>query len=80
MEEVGLSGKLGKISGATRFFDDRVSGGSFLMHHRLPWMKPGGVKGNFRAAAFLVHCLLRHRMRTFELEDRPYLDQTPPST
>jgi hypothetical protein len=28
MRDVGLSGSLGKISGATRFFDDRVPAGS----------------------------------------------------
>jgi oxygen-dependent protoporphyrinogen oxidase len=75
MRQVGIDRTLARIEGNTRFFDDRVPSGSFLVHHRLPWMKAAGVAGNARVAWFLIHRILRHRMDAFVLEDRPRLDR-----
>jgi protoporphyrinogen oxidase len=74
IREVGLEGTLHRIQGDTRFFDDRVRKGSFLVSHRIPWIRAAGVSGNLKSAGFLIHRLLRHRMSTFALEDRPHLD------
>ena len=71
MREVGIDRTLSTIHGKTRFFDERVPGGSYLLGHRLPWFKPEGVGGNLKLAGFLLHRLLRHPMDTFALEDRP---------
>jgi len=72
--EVGLEGTISKIKGKTRFFDDRVTGGSFLLGHRAPWFKPAGVTGNVRLGLFLAR-LMRNRMNTFALEPQPRLDE-----
>lgn len=72
MREAGVTG-LAKISGASRFFDDRVRAGSFLVDHRLPWIKAAGLAGNARVGWTLLS-LLRHRMSTFGLEEQPKLD------
>ncbi len=74
MRETGLTRSLHQIAGATRFFDERAPGGSFLLHHRLPWLKTAGVAGNLRVAGLLARLLLRNPIRTFEAEDRPALD------
>ncbi len=71
--EVGLQGTISKIKGKTRFFDDRVAAGSFLLGHRAPWFKPAGVSGNLRLGLFLAR-LMRKRMNTFALEPQPRLD------
>ncbi len=71
MREVGIDRTLSTIHGKTRFFDERVPGGSYLLDHRIPWFRPEGVLGNFKLAGFLLHRLLRHPMDTFALEDRP---------
>ncbi|MFQ5458244.1 MAG: FAD-dependent oxidoreductase, partial [Myxococcota bacterium] len=75
IREVGLEGTLSTIQGDTRFFDDRVPAGSYLLDHRLPWFRPAGVPGNLRLAWFLLTRLLRHRMSTFALEEQPVTDQ-----
>lgn len=72
MREVGVGG-LTKITGSSRFFDDRARGGSFLVDHRLPWIKAAGLAGNARVGWTLAS-LLRHRMSTFALEEQPKLD------
>lgn len=75
MREAGVTG-LTKVKGNSRFFDDRVKKGSFVVDHRLPWMRPAGVLGNARLLGFLVAKLLANPMSTFALEERSKLDQT----
>jgi oxygen-dependent protoporphyrinogen oxidase len=75
IRDVGLEGTMTKIVGNTRFFDDRVASGSFLLDHRLPWFRSAGFLGNVRLGSFLIHRLLRHRMNTFALEDQPITDR-----
>ncbi|MSP63075.1 MAG: FAD-dependent oxidoreductase [Myxococcales bacterium] len=74
MREVGLADRLTTIHGDSRFFDDRVARGSFLVDHRLPWFRPAGALGNLRLGGFLAHRLIRHPMDTFGLEEQPELD------
>lgn len=68
MRQVGLDDKLEKVAGATRFFDDRAAGGSFLVGHRLPWFGPAGVSGNARIGWELVK-IIRHGLDPFALEE-----------
>ena len=75
MRDVGLGDAVRTISGSTRFYDDRVAGGSFLVGHRLPWFVSAGVGGNARLFYFLLSRLLANPMSTFALEDRPKLDE-----
>lgn len=72
MREVGLGDKTEKIAGDSRFFDDRVAAGSFLVSHMLPWFKPAGA-GNFRIAWSLAKLLVR-RLEPYGLKDHPSLD------
>lgn len=76
MRDAGVHG-LTKIAGNSRFFDDRVPGGSFVVDHRLPWMRPAGVMGNAKLAWFLASKLATSPMSTFALEPQPALDETP---
>jgi len=77
IRDVGLENTLTKIRGATRFFDTRVRGGSFLLNHRLPWFRSVGLAGNARLGWFLLNRMARHRMNTFALEEQPDLDSLP---
>ena len=73
LADVGLADQLETISGDSRFFDDRVAGGSFLVGHKLPWFKPIGIAGNARIGATLAS-LMRHRFDPYGLDDLPKLD------
>ncbi|MDP3936900.1 MAG: FAD-dependent oxidoreductase [Deltaproteobacteria bacterium] len=75
IRDVGLESTLSKIKGDSRFFDDRVAGGSYLLDHRLPWFRPAGIGGNLRLGWFLLSRLLRHPMSTFALEPQAKTDQ-----
>jgi len=75
MREVGIT-DLSKVRGDSRFFDDRVPAGSFVVDHRLPWMRPAGVGGNARLLGFLIAKLLGNPMSTYALEDQRKLDGT----
>lgn len=75
MRDVGLGDAVRTISGSTRFYDDRVASGSFLVGHRLPWFSSAGIGGNARLGYFLISRLLANPMSTFALEDRPKLDE-----
>lgn len=75
MRGVGIEKTLSTIRGSTRFFDLRVQGGSYLVGHRLPWFKPVGVAGNLGIGWQLASLLVRHRIDTFALENRPELDE-----
>ncbi len=75
MKDVGLRRSVKTIAGDTRFFDDRASGGSFLVGHRVPWFGPAGLTGNMKLLGFLLGRLAMNPMSTFALEDRPHLDE-----
>jgi len=75
MRDVGLGDAVKTISGSTRFYDDRVASGSFLVGHRLPWFSSAGIGGNARLGYFLLSRLLGNPISTFALEDRPKLDE-----
>ncbi len=63
-----------KVAGNSRFFDDRVAGGSFVVDHRLPWMRAAGVLGNAKLLSFLATRLISNPMSPFALQHRPALD------
>lgn len=75
MRDAGV-GDLVKVAGDSRFFDDRVSSGSFVVGHRLPWMRTAGVLGNAKLLGFLLTKLLANPMSTYALEDQHRLDST----
>ena len=77
IREVGLEPAMSTIHGKTRFFDDGVKGGTFLVDHRLPVLKSLGVGGNLALVGFLLHRLVRHRVDPYVLEDLPPIDKTP---
>jgi oxygen-dependent protoporphyrinogen oxidase len=77
IRRAGLDPSVGKIKGRTRFFSPKVKSGTFLLDHRFPWVASFGATGNIRVAAFLLHRLLRHRLHTYELSDKPALDLVP---
>ncbi|MBT6272840.1 MAG: FAD-dependent oxidoreductase, partial [Chromatiales bacterium] len=56
---VALDGDLNRIGGHTRFFDGSVEGDSYLLNHRLPWVKPAGLLGNGRLGLFLLDAVRR---------------------
>lgn len=56
IRQCGLQGDLSRISGSTLFFDERVSGGSFKVSHRVPYFASGSV---FQNARLLVKSLGR---------------------
>jgi len=72
MAELGLAHHLQTIVGDSRFFDDRVPSGSFLLSHRLPWFPPAGL-ANFKIALQLARVLMQP-IDPFALEDKPHLD------
>jgi oxygen-dependent protoporphyrinogen oxidase len=74
LREVGLADALRKIQGKTRFFEGAGRGGTFLVDHRLPWIKAAGIGGNLRLAGFVLSRVLRHRIHPYALEERPELD------
>ncbi len=74
IREVGLEPFMSTIHGKTRFFDEGVKGGTFLVDHRLPVLKSLGVGGNLALVGFLLHRLLRHRLDPYVLEDLPAID------
>lgn len=77
MRDVGVYDKLQKISGDTRYWDDRRKGGSFLLGHKLPWFPIIGVGGNVRVGWELLKTL-RHGIDPFALEEgRDEIDATP---
>jgi protoporphyrinogen/coproporphyrinogen III oxidase len=76
MREVDLERGIRTIAGSTRFFDERVSGGSFRVHHRVPWFRAAGLRGNAQLAWFMLRALVKHPMDPFALEDHPELDET----
>lgn len=73
LSEVGLLDKLRTIQGDSRFFDDRVKSGSFLVGHRLPWFSPVGVSGNSRIGMKLAS-MMRHSLDPYGLESNPSID------
>jgi protoporphyrinogen oxidase len=74
MEGVGLRNHVATIAGDTRFFDEHVAGGSFLVGHRLPWIRAAGLAGNARLLWFMLRRLLGNPMNPYALEDLPHLD------
>ena len=56
--DAGLT--LRRVRGQTRFFDDRVAGGSFTTGHRLPVIRAGGVLANLGLVAKGLARMLRH--------------------
>jgi protoporphyrinogen oxidase len=49
-----------RVRGRTRFFDDRVAGGSFTTGHRLPIIRAGGVLANLGLVGKGLARMLRH--------------------
>lgn len=49
-----------RMRGRTRFFDDRVAGGSFTTGHRLPIIRAGGLLANVGLVAKGLARMLRH--------------------
>lgn len=75
MREVGID-NLTKVAGDSRFFDDRIDRGSFVVDHRIPWMRSAGVWGNAKLLGFLLTKLLTNPMSTYALEEQSTLDNT----
>jgi oxygen-dependent protoporphyrinogen oxidase len=50
IRETGLSGQLRKVSGKTKFFDERAGGGSFVTGHRIPYLSSGSLTDNLKMA------------------------------
>ena len=61
IDDLGLSDQTMEISGKTRFFTSEDS--SFVTSPSMPWMKPGGLTGNFAALLYAL------KMTTFRRED-----------
>lgn len=73
MADVGLLDKLRTIQGDSRFFDDRVKNGSFLVGHKLPWFAPIGISGNTRIGLKLAS-MMTHSLDPYSLKSHPDLD------
>lgn len=64
IDALGLQGKRKTITGRTRFYTGDCSR-SFVVTPQRPWIKPGGLAGNFKAFSFLLRQLLANRGGTF---------------
>jgi protoporphyrinogen oxidase len=72
LRTVGLEAELRKVAGPTRFFDSRVSRGSFDISHRLPWFPPAGWR-NVKALGLAARAVAL-RQDLFGLDHDPRLD------
>jgi protoporphyrinogen/coproporphyrinogen III oxidase len=74
MRTLGMESQLAKVTGNTRFFDQRVSRGSFDVSHRLPWFPPAGWR-NIKGLGLIAKALATRR-DIFGLDHDPRLDDT----
>lgn len=78
IDDLGMSGQTKTIGGATRF---HVEGGrqSFLVTPQKPWIKAGGIAGNWRALLYALRLLLVDRGSTFAVltSSESVLDRQP---
>ena len=76
IDELGLTPKLKKISGKTRMFTGKGPGQSYLLNQALPWLKPGGVRGNLKVLGYAAKLILSKRSDTFAaLAEQESLDR-----
>lgn len=75
IRQAGLEGGLARVTGYTRIFSDKVSSGSFLLNHRLPWYTSGGISGNLQLGYFLFSNLLKYPMDSFGDRPQPQADK-----
>lgn len=68
IEDVGISGEVKKIAGATRFYL-ADGAGSFLVTPQKPWIAPGGLAGNARALCYALGLLAQDRGTTFTVPE-----------
>ena len=75
INDLGLSDQTIEISGKTKFFTDTQN--SFVTTPAMPWMKPGGITGNFSALIYAVKMTAFRRLDVYGVHENDDLDLIP---
>lgn len=74
IRDVGLQKCLSRISGFTEVFGSSISDRHFLLHHRFPWYRSAGIRGNLRLGSYILQSVINQTFDTFGMANRPSMD------
>lgn len=74
ISDVGLKSDIHKISGKTRFFDERVKHGTFTTGHRVPYIASGSILANLKMSLCGALRMLRHPIDPFAVLENSSAD------